>query len=200
MGPLVDICDIQSGMPALKPDQYADEGLPVAHPADLIDHRLRESPSRHVPTEDAERLKRYAVTTGDLLITRSGTVGRVALVTPSEEGWLNGPALIRLRVRSADSVDPEYLLAFLVSSIAQEWIRRAAAGSTIQHLSMRLLAELPVRLPSLPEQRRAGRMLRALDEKIRAHQDVVHATRVLRDALVDTMTSGDAHGTGAEDR
>ncbi|MET9932146.1 MULTISPECIES: restriction endonuclease subunit S [unclassified Streptomyces] len=197
--PLVDICDIQSGMPALKPDQYADEGLPVVHPADLIDHRLRESPFRHVPTEDAERLKKYALTSGDLLITRSGTVGRVALVTPGEEGWLNGPALIRLRVRS-DSVDPEYLLAFLVSSPAQEWIRRAAAGSTIQHLSMRLLAELPVRLPSLQEQRRAGRMLTALNEKIRAHQDVVHATRVLRDALVDTMTSGDVHGAGSEDR
>ncbi|MGW8766466.1 restriction endonuclease subunit S [Streptomyces sp. NPDC055815] len=198
--PLGEICDVQSGMPALKPEQYAAEGLPVIHPVDLVDHRLTASPSRHVPAEEAERLRRYAVTAGDLLMTRSGTVGRVALTTPDEQGWLHGPSLIRLRVRTPESVDPQYLLAFLSSSASQEWIGRAAAGSTIQHLSMRLLAELPVRLPGLAEQRRVGRTLRALDEKIRAHEAVVRATRALRGALTDTMTTGDVHDSDASDR
>ncbi|WP_338494869.1 restriction endonuclease subunit S [Streptomyces sp. SJL17-4] len=201
--PLGEVCDIQSGMPALKPDEYAAEGLPVIQPADLVGHRLTASPSRHVSVEDADRLARYAVAVGDLLMTRSGTVGRVALTTPDEQGWLSGPSLIRLRVHAAGPADPEYLLAFLASSAAQRWILRATAGSTIQHLSMRMLAELPVRLPGLPEQQRVGRMLRALDEKIRAHEDVVRATRALRDALVDTMTSDDApdaHDAGAGDR
>ncbi|MEU3748251.1 MULTISPECIES: restriction endonuclease subunit S [Streptomyces] len=197
---LGEICDIQSGMPALKPGQYVAEGLPVVHPVDLVGHRLTDSPSRHVPVEDAERLGRYAVADGDLLMTRSGTVGRVARATSDEQGWLNGPSLIRLRVREREYVDPDYLLACLASSAGQEWIRRAAAGSTIQHLSMRLLADLPVHLPGAPEQRRVGRTLKVLEEKIRAHEDVVRATRALRDALTDEMTSGGAHGVGAVDR
>ncbi|QEV33974.1 restriction endonuclease subunit S [Streptomyces cinereoruber] len=190
--PLSELCHIQGGMPGLKPDQYADAGLPVVRPVDLGSHRVTSSPSRHITVEDALRWRNYALVAGDLLMTRSGTVGRVAQVTPDEEGWLCGPSLIRLRTGASGSVDPGYLLAFLSSTPAQDWIRSAVVGSTgVQHLSIRLLGELPVRLPPLEEQRRVGRVLGALDEKIRAHEDVVRATRVLREALADTMTAGE---------
>ncbi|MFE4589382.1 restriction endonuclease subunit S [Streptomyces laurentii] len=185
------LCELMSGMPEQRVGEFGhsgDGGVPVVGATDLVEHRIVNPPARTLPMERAGLLTPYALKTGDILMSRSGTVGRVGLVTGREEGWFGGPHVIRLRpVREAD---PAYLLAYLSASFAQDWIRRAASGSTgVRHVTLKVLGGLPVRVPPWEEQQRVGRALAALDDKIRAHQEVIRATAELRAALVERMTA-----------
>ncbi|MET8559072.1 hypothetical protein ABZV75_00215 [Streptomyces flaveolus] len=56
---------------------------------------------------------------------------------------------------------------------------------------MRTLRDLPVSLPALDRQWEIGAALHAVDEKIRAHEEIIRATADLREALSDLLMSGD---------
>lgn len=98
-----------------------------------------------VRVRDDHRLRR-----GDLLITTSGTVGKVGVVDESVMGAVATKSLVV--VRSKEPATPEFLAAILRSPGYQDWIGGHARGSTIQHLSVRTLRKLPVPVPNIPVQ------------------------------------------------
>ncbi|GAA4787116.1 restriction endonuclease subunit S [Streptomyces ziwulingensis] len=187
---LGEICDIQGGGPAVRTAQQAEEGTPLVRPADLRHQRLPSSPSAMicVDPDRARGLSKYRILANDILVTRTGTVGRVALVTEQESGWLYNTHLFRVRVR--ETVQAPYLMALLSHRDAGEWLERRAAGTTgMRSITLRTLQELQVPLPPPERQSEIGSALRAVDEKIRAHEEVVRATVELRGTLADLLLS-----------
>lgn len=171
----------------------ADGGVPVVLPRDLRGQRVATAEPAAVPAiswERARALEKYLLAEGDILITRTGNLGRLALVTGDHGGWLFHPNLVRLRLPDAGSARASYLAAYLSSGAAQDWIRTRAAGSVIPSVSIRTLGELPVPLPPYEEQQAIGATLAALDDKIRAHTEIARATGEYRDALADALLAG----------
>ncbi|KOW00136.1 hypothetical protein ADK65_16460 [Streptomyces sp. NRRL B-1140] len=171
----------------------ADEGSPVVLPRDLRGRRIVIEKAAAVPTipwERARTLVKYQVAEGDILLTRTGTVGRCALVTQEHAGWLFHPNLVRLRPTEAGPVTAAYLVAYLSATAAQDWIRTRVAGSVIPSLSIRTLGELPVILPPDDEQAAIGATLAALDDKIQAHIEIARVTREYRSELADALMNG----------
>src|SRR5207248_3020545 len=72
---------------------------------------------------------------GDLLLTASGTVGRVAVVSEAVAGAVAAQSLIVIRPTSY--MQPAMLLRLLESSTYQRWIDGQVTGATIRHLSPR---------------------------------------------------------------
>lgn len=143
----------------------------------------------HVDSQKARALRRYRIAAGDILLTRTGTVGRAGLVTTDEDGWLYNTHL--LRVRAHDPAQAPYLLAFISHRRAADWLDRRAVGTTgMRSITVRTLADLPVSLPPLDRQRDIGAALTAVDEKIRAHEEIVRVTMELRETLSDLLLSG----------
>lgn len=196
--PLKDLCaSLQAGPGRGRTEDkgrtQADGGVPVVLPRDLRGQRIAAAEPAAVPAvswDRARTLEKYLLAEGDILITRTGTVGRLALVTPQQRGWLFHPSLVRLRLPEAGPVHASYLAAWLSSGTAQEWIRTRAAGAVIPSVSIRTLGELPVPLPLLDEQRAIGATLAALDDKIRAHTEIARATGEYRHVLADALLAG----------
>ncbi|MEU2051668.1 restriction endonuclease subunit S [Streptomyces bungoensis] len=195
--PLGELCvSIKTG-PAQRTEDKgrtrADGGTPLVLPRDLRGRRIVTEDAAAVPAipwDRARTLAKYELAEGDVLLTRTGTVGRCALVTGEHAGWLFHPNLVRLRLPEAGPVGAAYLVACLSATTAQEWIRTRTAGSVIPSLSIRTLGELPVLLPPAAEQAAIGATLAALDDKIQAHTEIARATRVYRGALADALMSG----------
>src|SRR5439155_7343480 len=95
----------------------------------------------------AHRLRR-----GDLLLTTSGTVGKIGLIENDRElvGAVATKSLVVIRPREGSA--PAFLAALLSSPSYQKWVVGHARGSTIQHLSVRTLRKLPIPVPPLPVQ------------------------------------------------
>ncbi|MFJ9035015.1 restriction endonuclease subunit S [Streptomyces sp. NPDC102406] len=188
--PLGDLCEVQAGGPSVRRNDHVERGVPLVRPADLRHQRISAGSAMvHIGPDQARDMRKYRIATHDILVSRTGTVGRVALVTADESGWLYNTHL--LRVRAHDPADAPYLCAFLSSRRVAEWLVRRAAGTTgMRSITLRTLLELPVALPPLDRQREIGAALKAVDEKIRAHAEIVRATAELRETLSDLLMTG----------
>ena len=74
----------------LHKSDYVSDGIPLVNPMNIVDSRIVPSKKMMVNDETRERLRTYALKVGDVVIGRRGELGRCALVTEREEGWLCG--------------------------------------------------------------------------------------------------------------
>jgi type I restriction enzyme M protein len=92
----------------------------------------------------------------DLLLSKSGTIGKTALVRNGAVGAIASSGLYVVRVTD-QRVDPHYLLGYLASAACQEWLAAQRRGTSIQHLNRESLARLLVPVPSLTLQLQAAK-------------------------------------------
>ncbi|MGW7424341.1 restriction endonuclease subunit S [Streptomyces sp. NPDC054813] len=189
--PLKELCSLQVG-PAVKGEERtdADDGVPMVLPRDVVHQRITPADSVGVIRDKARALVKYRLAEGDVVVIRTGTVGRCALVTREQDGWLYHANLVRLRLRELDLSLAAYLAGYLSAGLAQSWIHTRSASAVIPSLSTRELGELPVFLPPSPEQKAIGDTLAALDEKVRVHTDIARATGEYRALLADLLMTG----------
>ncbi|MGY0068239.1 restriction endonuclease subunit S [Streptomyces sp. QTS137] len=197
--PLRELCaSIQSGPGPRAQDKghtRANGGTPLVLPRHLAGQRIvteteEAGADPAIPRDRARTLMKYELAEGDILLTRTGTVGRCALVTGEHAGWLFHPNLVRLRLPEVRRVSAPYLTACLSATAAQDWIKARTAGSVIPSLSIRTVGELPVLVPPAAEQAMIGATLAALDAKIQAHSGIVRVTREYRSVLADALMTG----------
>ncbi|MEV6739301.1 restriction endonuclease subunit S [Streptomyces sp. NPDC051104] len=188
---LKDLCSFQVG-PAIKEEgrTVADEGVPLVLPRDLSHQRITPAGRVGVVPDKARNLQKYQLAEGDVLVTRTGTVGRCALVTAEQHQWLYHANLVRLRLKQPAPFLPEYLAAYLSASAAQKWIESRSVAMVIPSISTRALGELPVSVPPAEEQKAIGDTLAALDEKVRVHTEIARTTGEYRSLLADLLMTG----------
>ncbi|WFC14691.1 N-6 DNA methylase [Aeromonas salmonicida] len=109
--------------------------------------------------EIADTERRWALLPGDVLVSKSGTIGKTALVRNSTMGSVAANGLYVLRTNS-ELLDAGFLLAYLASHACQNWLTAHSRGIVIQHLNRAVLDELPVPLPTLSMQARAAAQFR----------------------------------------
>lgn len=95
----------------------------------------------------------------DVLVSKSGTIGKAALVRNGAVGSIAANGLYVLRV-DQQRLDAGFLLAYLASPACQNWLTAQSSGAVIQHLSRDVLNRLPVPLPPLLLQARAAAQFR----------------------------------------
>jgi type I restriction enzyme M protein len=121
---------------------------------DLSQGRISRPTSWLVPDLAATE-RRWALAPGDVLLSRSGTIGKVAVVRNGAIGSIAANGLYVLRADPVH-VDPGFLVAYLASPATQNWLTAKARGSVIQHLNRPVLDALPIVLPPLGLQARAA--------------------------------------------
>ncbi|WP_314223796.1 restriction endonuclease subunit S [Streptomyces zaehneri] len=188
---LKDLCSFQVG-PAIKGEERTDvgQGVRLVLPRDVVHQRVTPSQDIKVTSAKARTLDKYRLAEGDVLVVRTGTVGRCALVAGEQDGWLYHANLIRLRLAESDQHLAAYLVGYLSAGVAQSWIHRRSSGAVIPSLSARELGDLPVLVPPADEQRAIGETLAALDEQVRVHTEIARAAGEYRGLLADLLMAG----------
>lgn len=169
----------RSGVPAVGGPAAS---VPVIMPKDLVDGVASDATAARISAEKAAQLGNYRVRPGDVLFARRGEVGRCAVVTPAEAGWVCGTGCVRARLR--DSVDPRFLIQYLRWRPMVTWMQENAVGQTMASINVGILSRVPVRLPALEEQRRVAAALETVDAAIRKSRAVVEQTRKVHEALL----------------
>ncbi len=109
-----------------------------------------------------DEIREHAAAEGEILITRSGTVGRVALVGRSLAGVILSDDLVRVWI--GDPHLRAFVFAFLRSAAGQDQLRRNEYGTVQQHLEPSHVADLQVPVPDDP-----GKLKRLAEAVLRAH-------------------------------
>jgi type I restriction enzyme S subunit len=110
---LGDLCDRGGGTVRTGPfgsqlheSDYSDAGTPVVMPKDLIDGRVSEMSIARVSGEHVSRLSQHQLQVGDIVYGRRGDIGRKALITEREAGWLCGTGC--LRITPGEGLEPVF--------------------------------------------------------------------------------------------
>ena len=85
------------------------------------------------------------VYTGDIVVTRSGTIGRAAYITQRLNGAIVSDDLIRVRIK--DERLRMYVYAFLQSKAALDQMERNEYGAVQQHLEPTHIANIMIPIP-----------------------------------------------------
>ena len=116
---------------------------------DVTDNEVR-APSLFL-TDNARTKSqdRAVLRSGDIVVTTSGTVGKVGVVADDADsvGALASKGIAVIRTRTG--IRPQFVAALLRSPAYQNWLSGHARGLIIQHLSIRILRTL--RIPVPPE-------------------------------------------------
>jgi type I restriction enzyme, S subunit len=133
-------------------EDYVTGGVPLINPSHMISGRIAHDPRVAISQKDAERLSAYALCAGDMVLARRGEVGRYALVTDQEHGWLCGTGSFFVRLHRA--YDRDYLGLVFTDGRFREHLQGESVGSTMTNLNQRILLDALIALPPLPEQTR----------------------------------------------
>lgn len=169
---LGEICDEGGGEVRTGPfgsqlheSDYSEMGTPVVMPKDIIEGRVSERTVARIADEHVNRLAQHQLRTGDIVYGRRGDIGRQALITPRESGWLCGTGCLRI-TPGESRVDSTYLHYYLRDAKVIEGIAQQAIGATMPNLNTTILRGIQVRFPPASEQKRIASILSAYDDLI----------------------------------
>jgi type I restriction enzyme, S subunit len=153
---------VQVGPMSMRSRDFTDFGVPVLNVGCVQWGHFDESKLDHMPQSLAAKFQRYRISRGDILFTRSGTVGRCSIATEAQEGYLMTFHLLRVRTAHKKCL-PEYLqIVFQGAPHIHRQTEEGAIGSTRAGFNTNLLAGLSVPLPPLLEQREIVRRVESL--------------------------------------
>lgn len=131
--------------------EYVTGGTPVINPSHMKDGRIVPDSTVSVSTLKLRELERHRMCVGDIVAARRGELGRCALVTLVEEGWLCGTGSLLLRCKPSILV-PAYFQIVFASQGIHDSLSLASVGATMDNLNTGMVARLQMPLPPYAEQ------------------------------------------------
>ena len=117
---------------ALHKSDYVSEGIPVVNPADIIQGHVVAGKMVSPLTRD--RLSSYVLASGDFIIGRRGEMGRAAIITDDEDGWLCGTGCFFAHM--PQRVIPNYWRLLFSSPLVVNQLESKSVGTTMKNLNL----------------------------------------------------------------
>ena len=124
---------------------------------------------------------------GSILITKDGTLGKVALVQGLDKPATLNAGVFNVVIRNEKIVDNGYLYQYLKAPFLLNYVAQTATGGTIKHLNQNILIDFPVSMPSKGEQELIGDAFLRLDNLITLHQRKYDKLCAVKKSMLDKM-------------
>jgi len=193
---LPDQIDFLEG-PGLRHWQYSDAGMKFLNIRCIVDGDLDVSSANQISMDEFdETYTHFALREDDIVISTSGTLGRLAIVRSDHLPIMLNTSIIRMRGR--ESVGLAYVWAFLQSSYFLEEMFALAAGSVQLNFGPMHLKKIKVLLPPEPVLASFERLVQPLVRRVLHNRQEFSKLSAIRDTLLATPISGQITLSDAE--
>lgn len=178
------------GWQGLKTDEYLRQGYGyLISGSDFFDGSIDLDHIWHVSKSRYEMDSNIQVTNGDVLVTKDGTIGKVAIVQNIDKpATLNSGVFV---FKTKAGLNSGFLFRLLQSSIFTSFIRELSAGSTIKHLYQKDLKRLAFEMPAdIKEQKAIAETLSDLDSVISSLDSLIKKKEDIFIGAISDLTSG----------
>lgn len=158
---LGDICHIKAriGWQGLTRKEYLHKGdYYLITGTDFSNGQVDFKNCHYVNKERYDQDANIQIQNNDVLVTKDGTLGKVAFVT-----GLDKPATLNAGVfvvrPTVDNINPRYLYYLLASKHLMEFAKGRVTGGTIKHLNQSIIVDFPVPLLDFENQSEIVNML-----------------------------------------
>lgn len=159
------------GWQNLRTSEFLDSGdYMLITGTDFNDGAINFSTCHYVERERYEQDRNIQIRNGSILITKDGTLGKVAYVQRLSMPATLNAGVFNVQIKDANNVDEKYLFQYLKAPFLMDYVDKKATGGTIKHLNQSILVDFPVILPRRSEQILIGAFFQQLDNLITLHQ------------------------------
>ena len=187
---LIDIASMHAriGWQNLRTSEFLDSGdYLLITGTDFNDGAINYSTCHYVSKYRYEQDRNIQIRNGSILITKDGTLGKVAYTQGLSIPATLNAGVFNLEIRNGKNVDSKYLFHFLKAPFLMDYVDKKATGGTIKHLNQNILIDFPVAMPNLDEQRKIGLYLHSFDNLITLHQRKLEKLKNLKKACLEKM-------------
>ena len=135
----------------LHKSDYIENGIPVINPQQLVNGKIIPSTKMQVSEETVNRLSRYILNQGDIVIARRGEMGRCAIVSENENGFLCGTGSFFLKLNKL--IQRQFIYLLFQSELIRGYLTHSSNGVTMSNLNQTTLLNMIVPVPPLEEQK-----------------------------------------------
>jgi len=180
--PFPEVVDFQEG-PGILAKDFCEEGVPLIRLSGLDRGASVLAGCNYLDPETvAKRWSHFALARGDILLSTSASLGRIAVVSDEAIGAIPYTGIIRMRPRDERLV-PSFIRYLLEGPDFQRQAEMVGVGSVIRHFGPMHLREMTVTLPPATEQRAIAHILGALDGKIEINRRMSETLEAIARAL-----------------
>lgn len=179
------------GWQGLTTAEYLDEGYSyLITGTDFKDGRINWNGCHYVNYDRYVQDPNIQVSNGDLLLTKDGTIGKVAYISD-----LNRPATLNSGVFVVKPITDAYTAHFmfyvLESSVFKEFLQQLSAGSTINHLYQKDLVKFDLYVPPTTEEQEAiTAILFDMDLDIYKLEEELSKYQKIKQGMMDELLTG----------
>ncbi|WP_440557895.1 restriction endonuclease subunit S [Treponema succinifaciens] len=164
---LGDVCEILNGY-AFKSDKYVDSGIRVIRITNVQKGFIEDNSPAFYPITEKETLKDYELHENDLLISLTGNVGRVALLSKEMLPAALNQRVGCIRIRDKNLLI-SYLFTFLNSDKFESDCIYSARGIAQKNMSTEWLKNYLIPLPPIEVQIKIANNLNTCSKIIKKH-------------------------------
>lgn len=154
-----DICENSFYGPRFGKNEYVEHGIPSIRTTDMNDNGeiiLKAPPMLNIP---ANRLDGLKLLPNDLLVTRSGSIGVMAVFRGN---YLAIPSAYLIRFRFSRQMLVDYIFYYLKSPVGQQLIESSTTAITQVNINAEAIKNLPILIPPSAEQQEIVRRVKVL--------------------------------------
>ena len=191
---LGDICELLNGF-AFKSSNYVQSGLRVIRITNVKKGYVIDEEPQFYPLETQEELKKYILKKGDLLISLTGNVGRVGILSEDLLPAALNQRVGCLRVKDKSLVSLQYLFHLLNTNSFEKDCINSSKGIAQKNMSTEWLKEYEITLPPLPTQHaivtRIETLFAELDKAVQHLRTAQQQLKTYRQAVLNHWLNND---------
>lgn len=153
---------------------------------DFVNGKIDFSTCHYIGKERFEQDKKIQLDNDNILITKDGTLGKVAYVDILPKPTTLNAGIFCLKSKK-QNINMKYLFQYLRGPFMMQYCNRHSTGGTIKHLNQGVLITFPVPLPSLSEQQKIADFLTAVDHQIEVEEKRLETMKTIKKGLLQQM-------------
>lgn len=131
-------------------EDYVQNGIPLVNPSHIGEGKISIDPELTISKDKMKELSAYVMNKGDVVLGRRGEIGRCAVVTKKEDGYLCGTGSIF--IRPTEKLNPIFLYNIISSASMRKVLENSAKGITMKNLNSGIIENLKVPVPPIKQQ------------------------------------------------
>ena len=181
----------QNRLARVKKSEYLDSGYALlVTGTDFDDGRVRWDSCHYVTRSRYDQDYNIQIQNDDILITKDGSLGKVALVHGlTKPATLNSGIFVIRPLQ--DAYDPIFVYHTLSSFVFKNFLDKLSAGSTIIHLYQKDVGKFEFLLPpTIAEQKAIAAVLSEMDADITALEEKLAKYRQVKQGMMQQLLTG----------
>lgn len=187
-----DICTVKAriGWQGLTRKEYLEDGeYNLVTGIDFKGNKIDFDKCYYVTKQRYEQDKNIQLKVGDVLVTKDGTIGKVALIEELKKPATLNSGVFVVRDKK-NKLIPQYLKSALLTSNFENFINSLKTGSTIAHLNQEAFLKYKIPVPSIEEQKNFEMVSNQIDTQKIQLERLIANYKTLKKGLMQRLLTG----------